>query len=277
MARWPVTKLPTYFISHGGGPWPYMRHETGATFDQLAASLQSIPAELGEAPKAVLMISGHWEEQEVHVMANPRPPMIYDYTGFPDYTYRIKYSAPGAPALADRVQTMLRAQNIPCHLDAQRGFDHGTYSPLAVMFPKANVPVVQLSLRVDYDPAFHFRMGQALSPLRNDGVLIIGSGLSYHNLRLMGAAAKEPSAAFDGWLNDSVLKNQGEARAQKLFHWADAPGARAAHPQEDHLIPLMVAVGAAADEEATLIYHQTDFMGGVTVSSYRFGATRASR
>lgn len=270
-----MATLPTYFISHGGGPWPYMSKETGSTFELLAASLRAIPAQLGELPKAVLMISGHWEQDEIAVMANPHPPMIYDYSGFPDYTYRVKYSAAGSPALANRVQGALKAANIPSHLDAERGFDHGTYSPLVVIYPQANVPVVQLSLRSDYDPAFHLKMGQALAPLRSEGILIIGSGLSYHNLRRMGTAAKVPSEAFDAWLGEAILKNRGEARDLKLLHWAEAPSARVAHPQEDHLLPLMVAAGAAADEEATLIYHETDFMGGMTVSSYRFGSVNA--
>jgi aromatic ring-opening dioxygenase catalytic subunit (LigB family) len=264
-------RLPTYFISHGGGPWPYMKDDFGRAFAKLEASLQRMPAELGQTPKAVLVISGHWEEKDFGIMANPKPPMVYDYYGFPEHTYHVQYPAPGSPKLADRVQQLIQGAGFATHLDPKRGFDHGTFAPLVVMYPKADVPIVQLSIRSDYDPRAHLELGRALSPLRDEGVLILGSGLSYHNLRKFDSSARQPSKAFDDWLFQSLSLESAEQRAAQLTKWESAPSARIAHPQEDHLIPLMVAVGAAGEDPATRVYHEEDFMGGLSVSSYRFG------
>jgi aromatic ring-opening dioxygenase catalytic subunit (LigB family) len=265
------TKLPTYFISHGGGPWPWLKDEWGGMMNQLEASLKAIAAELGEKPKAVLVVSGHWEAPEFTVMASPRPPMVYDYTGFPPHTYQVTYPAPGDPALAARIQSLLEGAGIPARLDAQRGFDHGTFTPLVAMYPLADVPVVQVSLKHGYDPEAHLALGRALAPLREEGVLIVGSGLSYHNLYAMRSpGAKDASKRFDDWLQQA-LTEAPEARVRQLRAWSTAPAAREAHPEEDHLIPLMVAVGAAESEEATCVYHEETFFGHVTASSFRFG------
>jgi aromatic ring-opening dioxygenase catalytic subunit (LigB family) len=263
--------LPTYFISHGGGPWPWLDGDFRRQFDRLEASLRDIAAEVGAKPRAILVISGHWEAPRFTVMSAERPEMVYDYSGFPEHTYSIKYAAPGAPALAERVRDLLESAGIPAALDASQGFDHGTYAPLAVMYPDADVPVVQLSLKSGYSPEEHLAVGRALRPLRDEGVLIVASGLSYHNLRRFGAAAREPSEAFDAWL-DVALSERGEKRTRSLANWTDAPAARIAHPREDHFLPLMVAVGAAENEPARRVYHERGFMGGVTASSYRFGA-----
>ena len=265
-------RLPTYFISHGGGPWPWMPDQRQSTYGQLAASLQAMPGQLGVTPKAVLVISGHWEEPEFTVMASPQPPMIYDYYGFPAHTYQIQYPAPGAPDLAERVRQLIQGAGLNARLDPARGFDHGTFTPLAVIYPNADVPVLQLSMHVGYDPQQHIALGRALAPLRDEGVLILGSGLSYHNLRQFGPAARAPSAAFDQWLQQTLVASSPQERIQRLLDWAAAPAARAAHPQEDHLLPLMVAVGAAADEPGRCVYQQADFFGGLSVSSYMFGA-----
>ena len=265
-----TTRLPTYFISHGGGPWPYMP-EMRARMQVLEASLADIPRQLPSRPRAVLVVSGHWEAPQFRVMANPNPPMVYDYHGFPAHTYSVRYQAPGAPDVARRVQELGQAAGIAIQLDDQQGFDHGTFAPMVVIYPAADVPVLQLSLKTGYDPAQHLAVGRALAPLRDEGVLIIGSGLSYHNLRLMGPAAQLPSSQFDHWLQQAVMA-PGPQRTAQLMDWQQAPAARVSHPAEDHLIPLMVAVGAAEDEQATRVYHEEGFFGGVTVSSFRFGA-----
>ena len=236
----------------------------------LEKSLTQIPREIGVVPNAVLVISGHWEEDEFTVMASPHPPMLYDYSGFPEHTYHVKYGAPGSPQLAQHVLTLIEGAGMPARLDPQRGFDHGTFAPLVIMYPDANVPIVQLSLKSGYDPATHLLVGRALAPLRDEGVLIIGSGLSYHNLRKFGPAGREASKTFDDWLQYTVLATSGK-RESRLLAWRDAPAARDAHPQADHLIPLMVAVGAAENESATVIYHEEDLFNGVTASSFRFG------
>lgn len=264
--------LPTYFLSHGGGPWPYMDGPFRQHFGQLEASLRQIPLELGQVPRAVLMISGHWEAARFELMAAENPGMVYDYGGFPAHTYQIRYPAPGEPALARAVAQRLQAAGLPVALNSERGFDHGAFTTMFPMYPEAHVPLVQLSLQQDYDPAQHLALGRALAPLRHEGVLIIGSGLSYHNLRAFGPAARTASGQFDAWLQHALLRETPEGRRQALLHWSDAPAARLAHPREDHLLPLMVAVGAAEQEAGSLIYHEPDFMGGVTVSSFRFGA-----
>ena len=264
-------RMPVYFISHGGGPWPWIA-DMRARLRTLEASLADMPRQIGRTPRAVLVISGHWEADNFRVMGTPRPPMVYDYSGFPPHTYSIRYDAPGAPAVAERVRALLEGAGLPAQVDTRQGYDHGTFSPLAVMYPLADVPVLQLSLRSGYDVDTHLAAGRALAPLRDEGVLIVGSGLSYHNLRNFGPSAAAPSAAFDGWLRAVLAPASAEARAAALRGWENAPSARQAHPQEDHLLPLMVAAGAAGDDPSTLVYHDARVFGGVTASSWRFGA-----
>ncbi|NLY64331.1 MAG: dioxygenase [Alcaligenaceae bacterium] len=263
-------KMPSYFISHGGGPWPYIQ-EWDEQYKALRESLEHMPAELPEKPKAILMVSAHWIGPEILIMGNEKPGMYYDYYGFPEHTYHIHYNAPGEPGLAARVQTMLSEAGFETKIDLDRGFDHGAFVPLAVAFPEADIPVVQVSINRNYDPAYHVRMGQALAALRDEGVLIIGSGLSYHNLRLLGPAGKEPSAQFDQWLQTAIIGKTLAERSQALEQWEQAPSARLAHAQEDHLIPLMVAVGAAGDDSATCVYHEKTAFGAITATSFKFG------
>ncbi len=247
----------------------------GQTYDKLDASLADMPRQIGRTPRAILMVSAHWEAAAFTVMSHPKPSMIYDYGGFPAHTYQVHYDAPGAPDVALRVQSLLEAAGLPAATDAERGFDHGTFSPMAAMYPKADVPVLQLSLRVGLDPAEHIAVGRALTPLRHEGVLIVGSGLSYHNLRHFGPQAREVSKAFDDWLDQTVVQATPRQRIDGLLAWESAPSARIAHPREEHLIPLMVAVGAAGDEVGERVYHEDVFMGGIAVSSFRFSATAA--
>lgn len=268
-------RLPTYFISHGGGPWPWMKQEMGSAYAQLDAALADMPRQLGRKPRAVLMVSAHWEESAFTVMGNPTPPMIYDYGGFPAHTYHVRYDAPGSPTLARRVMELLEGAGLPVALDIERGFDHGTFSPMVAIYPEADVPLVQLSLMRGLDPAVHLALGRALAPLRDEDVLIIGSGLSYHNLRNFGPQAHDVSKAFDDWLDATVVQGAPSDRASQLQAWASAPEARVAHPREEHLIPLMVAVGAAEGDVGKQIYHEEAFMGGLVVSSFRFGAAAA--
>lgn len=264
-----MARMPTYFISHGGGPWPWMP-DWRAMFVNLEAALARMPAEVGERPRAILMISGHWEAPEFRVMHASRPGMVYDYHGFPPETYRITYPAPGAPDLAERAAELIRAAGLPVALDETQGYDHGTFVPAYIMYPDASVPVFQISLQAGYDPAAHLALGRALAPLRDEGVLIVGSGLSYHNLRRFGPAAREPSEAFDAWLQ-TALALPPAARTAAVLDWERAPMARICHAQEDHLIPLHAALGAAEDEAATVVYHDTGLFGGVTATSWRFG------
>jgi aromatic ring-opening dioxygenase catalytic subunit (LigB family) len=264
-------RMPTYFLSHGGGPWPWLTGPLREAMAPLEASLRQLPSELPATPAAIVMVSGHWEAPTFTVQTHPNPPMVYDYGGFPEHTYRIQYPAPGSPALAARVAQLLRGAGIAVAEDGERGYDHGTYAPLFPAWPDADVPVVQLSIKRGYDPDEHLAVGRALAPLRDEGVLILGSGLSYHNLGLMGPAAKVPSRQFDDWLGTTLIDSSPAERTERLRRWEEAPSARVAQPQEDHLIPLMVVVGAAGDEPAERSYHQRDFFGAATASSFRFG------
>ena len=266
-----MNPLPTYFVSHGGGPWPFMKNEYGKTYLKLNIALQDIVRQIGTTPKAILLISAPWEEPEFTLMSSSAPGMIYDYKGFPDYTYQISYPAPGSPALAAQVKALLDDAGITARLDDQRGFDHGMYSALYPMYPNADVPVVQLSLKKQLDPETHLALGRALEPLRHEGVLIIGSGLSFHNLRIFGPNGYGASAAFDAWLQTTLIQSDPAQRNDLLKNWSQAPSAREAHPREEHLLPLMVAVGAAEAEAASCFYHETSFFGWLTVSSFRFG------
>ncbi|MBE2263503.1 MAG: dioxygenase [Burkholderiaceae bacterium] len=267
-------RMPVYYLAHGGGPWPWMSGPHHDAHALLAQSLRELPAQVGTTPAAVLMVSAHWEAPQFTTSSHPRPPMLYDYYGFPPNTYEVQYPAPGHPALAARVQALLGDAGIAAAQDAERGFDHATFVPMAVAWPDASVPVVQLSLKDGLDPEAHLAAGRALAPLRDEGVLIIGSGLSYHNLRLLRPEGYEASAAFDQWLTDTLIGKTAAERAAALTQWTSAPSARVVHPREEHLLPLMVAAGAAGDDAARRSYHEPRFMGAVTVSSFRFSNNR---
>jgi len=262
--------LPTYYLSHGGGPWPWMPNVAPA-YATLAASLKDMRTELGEAPRAALVVTAHWETEDFAFSTAERPGMIYDYYGFPPETYEIVYPAPGMPSLAEKAAGLLRAGGMKADLDAERGFDHGTFSLMKGIYPDADMPIVQMSIGKDYDPVRHIEAGKLLAPLREEGIVIIGSGLSFHNLRAMGPLGRDASRDFDGWLQNALLGANGNKRAEAIIDWERAPAARQVHPREDHLMPLHVAVGAAMEEAAHVTYHQDDFFGAITASSSRFG------
>jgi aromatic ring-opening dioxygenase catalytic subunit (LigB family) len=265
------TTLPTYYLTHGGGPWPYMKAEMGGLWDELEKALIDVPRQVGNGVKAILAVTAHWESPQFMISSAAKPGMLYDYFGFPPHTYTVQYPAPGSPTLAQRVQGLLNAGGHAAELDDERGLDHGTFCMLAPMYPKADVPVVQLSLRADFSPAAHITAGKLLAPLREEGVLILGSGSSYHNLRQFNASAAVPSRQFDDWLQHTLIKLTSTEREQALLHWDKAPAARVAHAREEHLLPLMVAAGAAHDDMASCVYYQNNLLGGITMSSFRFG------
>jgi aromatic ring-opening dioxygenase catalytic subunit (LigB family) len=267
------TRMPTIFLPHGGGPCFFMEWTMGPadTWDAMAAWLRSVKDSLPEKPKALLVISAHWEESVPTVLSASAPPLLFDYYGFPKHTYDLTWPAPGSPELAARVRDLLSAAKIESKTDDKRGFDHGVFVPLKVAFPDADIPTVQLSLCTDLDPTQHIAIGKALAPLRDEGVLIIGSGMSYHNMRgfMSGGGSRTASQHFDEWLVGAVTKDDPKARDEALIAWAKAPSARDVHPREEHLLPLMVAAGAAGDDRGTRVF-QGDVMN-VLVSAVRFG------
>lgn len=267
--------LPTYFINHGAGPWPWL-DETAMpmNFALLGDALRAIPSEIGATPSAVLVISGHWEAPAFTLQSSPTPPIIHDYYGFPPNTYDVRYPAPGAPQVAHRAAELLAEAGLPAELDDSRGYDHGVFVPMHIVYPEANVPVLQMSLRDGLDPDEHLAAGRALMPLRDENVLIIGSGVpSYHNMRLRNVANE--SRAFDAWLTETMVDVSTDERTERLLRWEQAPFARVAHPREDHFIPGLVAVGAAGDAEGIRHYHEEGVMGWMWSSGYRFGPSIA--
>jgi aromatic ring-opening dioxygenase catalytic subunit (LigB family) len=261
--------MPVAFIPHGGGPWPFV--DVGFPKDEvdgLAEYLRSVGHLPPEPPQALLVVSGHWEEARPTVMTSSRPSILYDYYGFPPESYKITWPAPGAPWLAVRVRELLSAHGIASGEDSNRGYDHGTFIPLKLTYPDAEIPAIQLSLVDGLDPAEHLALGRALAPLRDEGVFIIGSGMTFHNLRAFGDPRAVPVAeAFDAWLRHTMSLD-ADARNRRLVDWEHAPGARAAHPREEHLMPLMVATGAAGSDHAQAAYNGT--FAGLRLSAFHF-------
>lgn len=269
------TTMPSYFIPHGGGPCFFMdwsiTGDPADTWNTTADWLRHLSEQLPARPKAILAISGHWEEPAFTAASVAAPSLIYDYTGFPPHTYQLQYPAPGAPALAQRVVELLTAAGLPARTDPSRGFDHGIFVPFLLLFPDADIPIVPLSLQRDLDPAQHLAAGRALRRLRDEGVLIIGSGMSYHNMHAFRTpAAAEQSEIFDRWLTATLSDRDLQNRWNNLAQWSKAPAARHAHPREEHLLPLMVAAGAAADVSGARVFSDK-VMRGARISGYRFG------
>lgn len=266
-------RLPTYAISHGGGPWPWIKDLMPVDWEPLESALAAIPDEIGTIPRAILMVSAHWETPSLRVQTNPQPGMLYDYGGFPDFTYRIQYPSPGSPEVAARVLELLSDAGIEAGDDSERGYDHGMFAPMQVIRPQADIPVLQLSILRHYDPEVHLGIGRALAPLRDEGVLIVGSGFpSFHDLSSMGPPSAASARAFDAWLTETMVDHVGDDRSDRLRAWDRAPSARVAHPREDHLVPLFVAVGAAEGDAGSRHYHEDEGMGGWLASSgYRLG------
>ena len=263
-------RMPVVFLPHGGGPWPFVDLRIGTKAEQaeLATYLRSVARVPKSAPKAILVISAHWEEAVPTVMTGAKPPLLFDYYGFPPESYEITWPAPGEPGLARRVRELLGAAGFESAENDTRGFDHGTFVPLKLAYPEADVPTVQLSLKRGLDAQEHLALGRALAPLRDEGVFIVGSGMTFHNLRAFGPQSSKAAEAFDTWLRESVPLAQAE-RDQRLSDWASAPAARVAHPREEHLLPLMVIAGAAGADRAHVPYNGKIL--DLRLSAYHFG------
>ena len=239
-------KAQIVYLSHGAGPLPVLgdpSHRAMVDF------MSELPARL-RRPEAILVISAHWEEEAATVLGAEAPPLFYDYYGFPEEAYRLTYPAPGAPALAERVAELLQGAGIPARIDPRRGFDHGLFIPLRLMYPEADIPCLQLSLIAGLDPAEHFALGVALRDPGQKGLLVVGSGFSFHNLRAFsfgsGSTADTANDAFQDWLVDSCTSSLSEAERQlRLIRWEEAPSARYCHPRAEHLLPLHVCAGMA--------------------------------
>lgn len=251
-----TTLAPVLYLPHGGGPMPLLDDPAHA---ELIGFLKGLAGQFAR-PEAIVLVSAHWEERVPSVYADAAPGMLFDYYGFPPETYRFSYPAPGSPALAARIAALLQEQGLNCGLTEGRGFDHGTFVPLLLLYPDADIPVLQLSLLEGLDAGAHLRLGAALQQLRSENVMIIGSGMSFHNLRAIFAGPRpdlqQASAAFAQWLlqtmtDDTVTPQQ---RLQMLTQWQDAPYATFCHPRAEHLLPLHVCAGAAGGSVATSLF-----------------------
>ncbi len=263
--------LPVLFIPHGAGPCFFMEWQPADTWDKMVDFLKGISSRLPQRPKAILIISAHWKTPEFSITTSTQPGLIYDYYGFPEHTYQLTYPAAGAPVLAERIGNMLTNAGLHNTQDASRGFDHGVFIPLKLMFPDADIPVVQLSLRHDLDPEAHLMAGKAIASLRDEGVLIVGSGMSFHNMRGYGDTKfTAPSEIFDDWLTKTVAADV-DARCAALSDWSKAPHAIESHllGSEEHLIPLMVVAGAAGTDQGQKIYSQQVLK--TQISAFQFG------
>jgi 4,5-DOPA dioxygenase extradiol len=250
----PENNAQTVYFSHGGGPLPILGD---ASHKAMVDFMTQLPSQL-QKPDAILVISAHWEESAATLIGAQNPPMFYDYYGFPDQAYEITYPAPGNPELANRITGLLTKNNIPARIDPQRGFDHGLFIPLKLMYPEADIPCLQLSLIRGLNPAAHIALGKALRALKNENILVVGSGFSFHNMRAFawqGIGAPDPANdLFQNWLIEACTGpiSQSE-REQRLIAWEQAPSARYCHPREEHLLPLHVCFGIA-DKPAKLIF-----------------------
>ncbi|RYY74844.1 MAG: dioxygenase [Gammaproteobacteria bacterium] len=239
--------MSVLFVPHGGGPMPLLGDENHRALTQF---MRTVGGELPK-PKAIVVITAHWEENVATISSSPAPGMFYDYHGFPQEAYEFKYSAPGNPELAENIMRLLQADGIKCKLDSARDFDHGTFVPLMLMYPAADIPVVQISLLNNLDPAAHIALGKALAPLCSQGVLILGSGMSFHNMRAFftsSPSTRDKSEYFDNWLTETLTNTALTADEQqvRLVNWQSAPEARFCHPREEHLLPLLVCYGAGS-------------------------------
>jgi 4,5-DOPA dioxygenase extradiol len=260
-------RLPALYVSHGS-PNLALTPQTAAY-----RFLSEVGAKLPR-PKSILMVSAHWTTRIPVIGTAQKPPMIYDFGGFSRALYEMTYSAPGEPAVARRAGELIAAAGLPVAEDDTRGYDHGVWVPLQIMYPDADVPVAQVSMQPLADARHHHALGRALAPLRDEGVLIVASGSMTHNLRAIqrdGLNNSPPAWVTDfvDWVHDKLTAGEREAVLDAIDI---APGAEANHPYDDHLLPLFVAMGAANDDEPVRRLHTSFEYGVLAMDTYQFGA-----
>lgn len=258
-----MTRLPTVFVSHGA---PTLALEDSPARHFLAG----LGPTLGR-PQGILCVSAHWETSVPTVGVAIAPDTIHDFFGFPEVLSRITYAAPGSPDLGRMVSRLLVEAGIPCERDGARGLDHGIWAPLVLMYPQADIPVVPLSIQPGATAAEHLKIGRALAGLADEGILVLGSGGAVHNLRQYrpgGGEVADWAQRFDSWLDDVLTGGRAD---ELVSTWMDAPGGRLAHPRDEHLLPLPVALGAAGPGARGRALHRGFEHGSLGMAAYAFG------
>jgi aromatic ring-opening dioxygenase catalytic subunit (LigB family) len=263
-----IMRFPTVFVNHGGGPLPLLGKQPNLTKHMKEVRSKWLPE---QQPTSIVVLSAHWESDPVKITSSAKPHMYYDYYGFPEESYSYQYNAPGSPILAQKIQKLFEAKGIHSELDGKRGFDHGVFIPLMLMYPEADIPVVCVSVHSSLSADINIQIGQALEPLRDEGVLILGSGYTFHNMQAFfhpTSQTYKASTDFNEWLKD-VISSSGFV--DKLKAWKEAPGARIAHPREEHLLPLlMTAAAGGTNATPQVIYNVEASEGEHAVSGYLF-------
>lgn len=269
-------KFPAVFVNHGGGPLPLLGRQP-----HLAHHMQEVVKLLPSKPTSIVVLSAHWEASPVEITTSNGPQkLLFDYGGFPPETYKYEYPAPGNPELSLRIRDLLQGEGIVSTLEQTRGLDHGVFVPLKIMYPDADIPVVSVSLAASLDPLENIKIGHALAPLRDDGILILGSGYTFHNMRSFFNPTDDSFQAsedFNTWLKETLASSSAATMKDRLLHWTKAPGARKSHPREEHLIPLFMVAAAADFVPAQVVYDTThkdkdnhDQIGDHAVTGYLF-------
>ena len=262
-------RFPSVFVNHGGGPLPLMGQQPEIVAQFKDVTKKWIPTK----PDAIVVFSAHWESNPIQITSSIKPTMLYDYSGFPAETYKYQYPAPGSPDLAQKIKRLLDSRGITSELNDKRGFDHGVFIPLMCMYPTADIPVVAVSLHSSLSAKSCIEVGKALAPLCNDNVLLLGSGYTYHNMQGFFHPSNDTykaSSSFNDWLKEAIMSDNSDKRLRKLEHWEEAPGARASHPREEHLLPLLTIAATASANDPKIIFESKGGNVVHAISSYIF-------
>ena len=268
----PLLTAKALFVSHGAPTLPFQNHPARDFLRSLGENWIALRGR----PRFILCVSAHWETERPALSFAAHPETIHDFYGFPESLYQLRYPAPGAPEQAERLAQILAAAGLPCERASDRGLDHGVWIPLMLLWPKADIPIVQMSIQMEKDSAYHLRLGEALQSAITPDMLLVASGGAVHNLRQLdrsgadGASISTPAWArgFDDWLAEALARGDRQALAQ---YREQAPGAVRAHPSEEHLLPLMVAFGAAGPAAQGVAVHRSFDFGSLSMASYALG------
>ena len=262
-------RFPSVFVNHGGGPLPLMGQQP-----EIIAHLKEVTKKwLPTKPDAIVVFSAHWESNPIQITSSIQPPMLYDYSDFPEEAYKYQYPAPGSPVLAEKIQRLFVSNGIESELNDKRGYDHGVFVPLMLMYPDADIPVVEVSLHASLSATTSIEVGKALAPLRNENILLLGSGYTYHNMQGLLHPSSETykvSSTFNDWLKETLTSSNFDERVRKLENWDKAPGARESHPREEHLLPLLTVAATASTNKPEIIFESEVGNGVHAISSYIF-------